>query len=116
MTIPRYDTFGRARAGSGVIQAVCPAPTATPERSLLTAILGRAILDATVKGGLNGRSAMRWLRDKGDHDWSFIWICEHIDLDSSVILRETIRARRDGRAIDIRNRPSANSGEDKKAA
>lgn len=67
-----------------------PTPS-IPEKNLLAAVLGRAILDATGTVDLQARKgAHMWLRlDREFSDkfepFSFRWICFYLDLDPRII-------------------------------
>lgn len=71
----------------------------TPERNLLAAILMRAIRDYLSKCSDSENSyseARAWLKidrevPKKDSSWTFVWICEHLDLEA-LTLRDLIEA------------------------
>lgn len=81
----------------------------TPEIKLLACVLFQAIRDATSYGDDSStarREARNWLgttgnrkpfkKKKGDYihkDWSFEWICEHIDLNPHVVREEIIKVQ-----------------------
>lgn len=56
----------------------------TPERRLLLAILHEAML-TIVKGRGGARDAMVWVRDGDEHPFSFIFCCEAVGWEASVI-------------------------------
>ena len=55
-----------------------------PEQRLLAAVLERAILDLNSRVSIEKnirREALAWIHCDADHDWSFLWICQYLDLD-----------------------------------
>jgi len=66
-----------------------PNMTGTPERRLLLAILERAILDFVGNEPKEVEEAERWLFGEPDQEsssqFSFAWVCEQLDLDTSKI-------------------------------
>lgn len=81
-----------------------PNMTGTPERRLLLAILERAILDYVGNDAREVQEAEEWLFEDSESGqrvhFSFIWLCEQLDLDPVRISRH-IRAmpRRGNRKI-----------------
>ena len=95
----REDNFNRALYGIG------------SEKRLLVAILARAILDLTVSGARVGfagnsnkedvskcsyvkavrRSAWQWFYGERVDEWSYRWVCQHLDLSCSYILEQLER-------------------------
>jgi hypothetical protein len=71
-----------------------PAPVTSPERTLLTAILQRAILDFINVGSWEGarynKAAEDWFHNESDTEWSFLWICSELDLCPVLTLRAVI--------------------------
>ena len=80
----------------------------TPEIKLLACVLLQAIRDATSYGSESAthrREARNWLGTTGNRkpfkihkdythkDWSFEWICEHIDLNPDVVRQEIINVQ-----------------------
>jgi hypothetical protein len=81
-----------------------PNMTGSPERRLLLAILERAILDYVGNDPREIQEAEEWLFNSHDSgvkgQFSFIWLCEQLDLDHKRIAKK-IRAmpRRGNRKI-----------------
>lgn len=71
----------------------------TPERSLLTAILERAICD--LFGNRTGNKkkrvyrrkyyidpqmqALEWFSSPDTVEWTYLWLCQHLDLDAKIL-------------------------------
>jgi hypothetical protein len=92
----REDLFNDALYGLG------------SEKRLLVAILARAILDLTVSGARVGfagnsgkhdvskcgsvrairRSAWHWFYSMGEEEWSYRWVCQHVNLSPSYIVEQ----------------------------
>lgn len=58
----------------------------SPEEALLWAILNRTYLDlrssrTQLTFQHHQREALRWILSEGNEPWTFIWICDHLDLD-----------------------------------
>ena len=73
-----------------------PNRTGTPERNLLLAILERAILDFVGNDQKEMKLAENWIfgdegEDENSEEFSFPWICHHLDLDR-VKISEIIRS------------------------
>jgi len=66
-----------------------PNLTGTPERRLLLAILERAILDYVGNDAREVQEAEEWLfgcsENAARNQFSFIWLCEQLDLDPARI-------------------------------
>ena len=66
-----------------------PNRTGTPERNLILAILERAILDFVGNDEKEARLAEDWifghLKTETPEEFSFAWICHHLDLDKGKI-------------------------------
>ena len=81
-----------------------PNMTGTPERRLLLAILERAILDFVGNEPKEIEEAERWIFGELDHpsagQFSFLWVCEQLDLDPYKIANK-VRAmpRRGSRKV-----------------
>lgn len=64
---------------------------ASPDGALLWAVLERAVMDwggRCLYGGTSWRQVGRyvtdaacWFGDDSEHAWSFVWICQHLQLD-----------------------------------
>ena len=72
---------------SGTIRSPC--------HMLLGAILHRAVRDAlgwfdvdTHEGERPKESARQWLNIVDNRPWSFLWICEHINIEPESILKK----------------------------
>jgi len=73
------------------------------ERRLLRAILMRAILDASGNsygneaGQQTSRNARAWIREDSDPEqpFSYIWICDQLDLNPQVLRDLVIQAEED---------------------
>lgn len=75
-----------------------------PHRNLLAEILSRAIRDYAIETAecgaeANRVDAMRWLCIHNNdsfpyHEWSFAWICDHLDLDPYVIRDKVMHLQR----------------------
>ena len=68
-----------------------PNHTGSPERRLLLAILERAILDYVGNDPREIHEAEEWLfgnLDASRNQFSFHWICEQLDLDTSKIVKK----------------------------
>lgn len=66
--------------------------TTDPERSLLAAILARAILDATGNLQIGGEKSnghkwesKRWIAKNTNRPFTFIWICHSLNLEPQKI-------------------------------
>lgn len=80
-----------------------------PYRNLLAEILSRAIRDYVIETGEwradeNRKDAARWMcitseEPFPEHEWSFSWVCDHLNLDPLII--------RD-RVIELQRRPTDN--------
>jgi len=67
-----------------------------PEKRLVAAVLGRAVLDLFVGDRLQRASARDWLTNHKDNTpFSFVWCCEYLDLHvqnlTTSIVRESIK-------------------------
>lgn len=89
--------------------AIEPEEPKTPERSLLAAILIRAISDVLnppqSEGGASSkynqhnthlRTAESWFRSKKTKDWGFLWVCEHLCIDAETTRRFIKEAKEKG--------------------
>jgi hypothetical protein len=56
-----------------------------PEEALITAILERALLDIFTHRGAIRMSAMEWIDNKSTKPFTFLYICEHLELDPQVL-------------------------------
>lgn len=68
-----------------------PNLTGTPERRLILAVLERAMLDLAGNDKKEIAEAEAWLFDSPEAPYpqfSFPWICEHLDLDHDDILKK----------------------------
>jgi hypothetical protein len=60
--------------------------TDTPEHALLEAVLQRAVGDlreTSFTDQSDLRTARNWLTSKSKEPWSFLWICDHLELSNS---------------------------------
>jgi hypothetical protein len=68
----------------------------TPERALLVGILDRAFRDATDFGrGEERRDARIWFEDDDCDEWSFCWVCAHLNLDPLQVRKGLTRYAED---------------------
>jgi len=58
------------------------------ERGLVAAVLYRALVDLEETDLEIQKSALHFFRCKEIAPFSFLWICQHLDLDAGVLLRE----------------------------
>ena len=56
------------------------------ERKLLCAVIEQAYTDATGRGWQK-KDAQEWLNSEGNYPFSFIWICDQLQIDPSIIRR-----------------------------
>lgn len=56
-----------------------------PEENLATAIIERALLDIFTRKGRTRMMAMAWIDGPERCAFSFLYLCEHLDLDPSVL-------------------------------
>ncbi len=67
--------------------------TSIGEKKLLCAVIEQAYMDATGQGC--GKrfmmDAQEWLKSDGDSPFSYIWICEELQIDPSIIRRAISR-------------------------
>jgi hypothetical protein len=75
--------------------ALCYKPAMQNERELWTAVLGLAIED--LKDGRTGAGALHctrlWFVSDDYEPGSFLWICDHLELDASAIRRAALESR-----------------------
>lgn len=91
----------RALAGNGEGDEVGSAALRTGSRRLLSAVLGRAVVDATgpVRRSSTACSpsdregARSWLTSSCVEPMSFRWLCLMLDLDADAILRRVVPER-----------------------
>ena len=60
---------------------------------LLIALLQRALLDATSLANNNKkerRRARSWINNNDDYPFTFIWVCDHLLLESDKVRRELL--------------------------
>lgn len=70
-----------------------------PERNLLVAMLERALLDYFGNQTIEKDEAEEWLFDDGateDEDFSFPWICAHLELDRERVLDRLLEMKPTG--------------------
>jgi hypothetical protein len=65
------------------------------EYALLRAILGRAILDALSNSDRIRREALQWLKSETLEPFSYIWICDMLEISRSFAHDEILRRRAD---------------------
>lgn len=78
-----------------------------PERRLLLAILITAITDAYGLTDIDRhlrREARHWLNSSRDKEWSFIWVCNTLDLCPKTVLARVLLGYELG---DFTDRPSS---------
>jgi hypothetical protein len=84
----------------------------TPEKSLIAAILDRAIRDIVNPAdctymlkykNTNKRSAVAWLRQRHNEPFSFLWICQHLDICPRRTRTFVLELLRTGQRFDIGN-------------
>lgn len=56
-----------------------------PEEALITAILERALLDIFTQRGAIRMNAMAWIDSDLTKPFTFLYVCEHLELDANVI-------------------------------
>lgn len=59
-----------------------------PEQQLLAAVLERAILDLRSQVPIEQhiqRQCLSWIHSKSHHQWSFEWVCLHLDFNPKYI-------------------------------
>ena len=75
-----------------------PTASQSSERNLLAAILERAFLDylhvPVSEWGSVHKDAKRWIFSRTDRPWSFVWVCQYLDLDAGT-LRNALRGLRE---------------------
>lgn len=60
---------------------------------LLVAVLTRTALDVAAVAKIDKKAKMEaniWIRHPGDEPWSFIWVCEHLNLDPGLIQKNIL--------------------------
>lgn len=68
-----------------------------PEHELLAAMVYRTYLDLFVQNEQHlKRSARAWLRSESEEAWSFLWVCDQLDLsaDFIVFMRKLAKSKR----------------------
>ena len=82
-------SYLKALRSNGAREQCAPLPL--PERSLLIAIIQRAVNDYCGSQEKLAREAAEWIfADSDQHGkeaFSFQWICEHVDIDHTLISR-----------------------------
>lgn len=76
-------------------------PLPAPERSLLWAVLERAMMDLSGRclegsqtwrySGMYVADAAQWFTSEDESEWTFVWVCDHLQLDPERT-RDTIYA------------------------
>jgi len=63
------------------------------EKKLLCAVIERACMDATGRGGRKRFiiDAQEWINSQSNHPFSYIWICEQLQINPSII-RRTVKS------------------------
>lgn len=75
-----------------------------PERGLLYGIVDRAFRDATGKVGRQARrDAYAWIESNDREEWSFIWVCQHLNLDPINVRRGLARYVEERRKNPLRS-------------
>jgi hypothetical protein len=54
-----------------------------PERTLLCAIIGRALAD--LEDRMFRAAALRWIRSDAYHEWSALWVFENVGIDLPAV-------------------------------
>lgn len=84
----------------------------TPEKSLIAAILDRAIRDIVNPPdctymlkykNTNKRSAITWLRQQHCEPFSFLWICQHLDICPKRTKGFILELLKNGQKFDLGN-------------
>ncbi len=77
-------------ADYGLVCSIFCEPEPPPEKQLLAAMLQRAITDLTLPRfdvlDIWRQDAILWIHDLSDAPFSYIWLCEQLDLDPKVLL------------------------------
>lgn len=59
--------------------------TVSPERKLLRAMMIRALMDigisVSIPSAKDKREAADWIQDQSESEFSFNWVCQHLDID-----------------------------------
>ena len=72
----------------------------TPERNLLAACLERAMRDILNENDQAiCRVAIEWFRSQAVTDFSFKWICHHLDLCPKIIRRWIFERKKEGKCF-----------------
>jgi hypothetical protein len=61
-----------------------------PERGLLAAVLGYAIHDSQSTNQIKAYDAKHWILWKGSEEFSFLWICQQLDLNPEALKRHIL--------------------------
>jgi hypothetical protein len=72
------------------------------EKKLLLAVLARALSD-TLLDGETRRAASLWLSSDDEDKFSFLWICEHLDLDPAYLIESWAQHQTNPRRRTLRN-------------
>ena len=61
----------------------------TAEHKMLIAIIIRAVTDSTLETveQCTYRDARRWIHSNNKSSWSFLWVCEHLGVSTTLIKR-----------------------------
>jgi len=71
-----------------IIAADSDSPDYIPEQRLLAAVLERAILDLRSEVPIEQhiqRQCLAWIHSRSTHQWSFEWVCLHLDFNPKYI-------------------------------
>ena len=80
-----------------------------PEFRLLMSVLIQAARDLTAAQDEIRQSARDWIMDDADNLMSFVWICDHCEVDHRAIRRAAARPNQLREAIRTVNRPHSGS-------
>ncbi len=73
----------------------------TPEKTLLAAMLERAVADALCatkqcyETRVHAREALAWVKSRRDDAFSFVWVSEALNLDPSILRNYIIRCKKE---------------------
>lgn len=56
-----------------------------PELRLAAAVLERAVLDYLQQRGVHKAHTVAWFASSSDQPYSFLWLCEHLEIDAARV-------------------------------